>query len=58
MSYENFESDLKIVEAKLAEEVIKFYTTYPANNCVGVNYGRIAAYYIVRDGRVVDVQID
>jgi len=58
MSYENFESDLKIVEAKLAEEGIKFYTTYPANNCVGVNYGRIAAYYIVRDGRVVDVQID
>ena len=58
MKYENFESDLKIVEAKLAEEGIKFYTTYPANKCVGVNYGRIAAYYIVRDGRVVDVQID
>ena len=58
MMYENYESDLEVVKAKLAEEGKTFYTTYPANNCVGVNYGRVAAYYIVRDGRVVDVQID
>ena len=56
--YANYESDLKIVEAKLAEEGKTVYTTYPANNCVGVSYGRVSAYYIVRDGRVVDVQID
>jgi len=58
MFYENYESDLEIVKVKLAEEGIKYYTTYPANNCVGVNYGRVAAYYIVRGGRVIDVQID
>jgi len=58
MIYENYESDLEIVKVKLAEEGINTYTAYAANNCVGVNYGRVAAYYIVRDGRVVDVQID
>jgi hypothetical protein len=58
MSYEKYESDLEIVKAKLAEEGIAFYSTYAANNCVGVSYGRVSAYYIVRDGRVVDVQID
>jgi len=57
-SYEKYESDLEIVKAKLAEEGITFYSTYPANKCVGVSYGRVSAYYIVRDGRVVDVQID
>jgi hypothetical protein len=58
MQYQNYESDLEIVKAKLAAEGVEYYTTYPANNCVGVNYGRISAYYIVRNGAVVDVQID
>ena len=58
MSYPEYENDLVIVKKKLEEEGIKHYTFYPANKCVGVNYGRIAAYYIVRDGKVVDVQID
>ena len=58
MSYPEYENDLVVVKQKLEEEGRKFYTTYPANNCVGVNYGRVAAYYIVRDGKVVDVQID
>ena len=54
----SYESDLKIVEAKLAEEGITHYTTFPGNDCVCVRFGRVAAYYIVRDGRVVDIQID
>jgi len=58
MIYDGYESELKVVEAKLAEEGITNYTTYPANQCVGVNYGRVSAYYIVSGGRVVDVQID
>ena len=58
MIYDEYESDLKIVEAKLAEEGKTVYTTYPANQCVGVNYGRVSAYYIVSGGEVVDVQID
>jgi hypothetical protein len=58
MIYENYESDLEVVKAKLAEEGIDTYTTYAANQCVGVNYGRVSAYYIVSGGRVIDVQID
>ena len=58
MIYENYESDLEVVKAKLAEEGRSFYTTYPANNCVGVNYGRVSAYYIVSGGEVIDIQID
>lgn len=54
----SYESDLKIVEAKLAEKGITHYTTFRGNNCVGVSHGRVVAYYIVRDGRVVDVQYD
>lgn len=58
MTYENYESDKEIVIAELAKEGKEYYTLYPANNCVGVSYGRVSAYYIVRDGKVVDVQID
>lgn len=58
MMYEEYESDLKVVKQKLADQGIQFYTTYPANNCVGVNYGRVSAYYIVSGGEVVEIQID
>lgn len=51
-------NDFEVVKAKLAEEGIKHYSLYQGNGCVGVNYGRVSAYYIVRDGKVVDVQID
>jgi hypothetical protein len=51
-------SDFDVVKAKLAEEGIVYYSLYQANGCVGVSYGRVSAYYFVRDGRVVDVQID
>jgi hypothetical protein len=56
--YETYEQDLEVVKQKLAEEGITIYTTYKANHCVGVSYGRVSAYYIVRNGKVVDVQID
>jgi hypothetical protein len=54
----SYEHDLEVVKQKLAEEGITIYTTYKANHCVGVSYGRVSAYYIVRNGKVVDVQID
>lgn len=56
--YSTYEQDLEVVKAKLAEQGIEHYTTYKANHCVGVSYGRISAYYIVRNGKVVDIQID
>jgi hypothetical protein len=54
----SYEQDLEVVKAKLAEQGITHYSTYKANHCVGVSYGRVSAYYIVRNGKVVDIQID
>ena len=34
------------------------YTMTPGNNCIWVYYGMINQYFIFRDGRIVDVQID
>lgn len=34
------------------------YTMRPGNDCIWVSYGLINAYYIFRNGRIVDVQID
>lgn len=56
--YQNYQSDVEIVKAKLQEQGIIHYTLYPANNCVGVSHGRVSSYYIVRDGKVIDIQID
>ena len=58
MMYQNYESDVEIVKKELEAEGIKYFTLYPANNCVGVSYGRVSAYYTVRDGVVVDKMID
>ena len=58
MRYENYESDCEVVIEELEREGIKYYTLYPANNCVGVSYGRVSAYYTVRDGVVVEKMID
>ena len=58
MKYENYESDVEVVKAELEREGIKFYTLYPANNCVGVSFGRVSAYYTVRNGKVIEKMID
>ena len=58
MRYENYESDLVAVQAYMANQGIQYYTVYPANNCVGVSYGRVEAYAIVREGKVVEFMID
>lgn len=59
MSYPNYESDLKVVEAYIAEKGSPIvYTAAPGNQCVWVWFGGVNQYYIVRDGKVVDIQID
>ena len=35
-----------------------FYTMTPGNNCVWVYYGSMNLYFIFREGKIVDVQID
>lgn len=51
-------SDFEVVKQKLAEDGITVYSLYQANGCVGVSYGRVSAYYFVRDEKVVDIIFD
>lgn len=41
-----------------AKRGIKNYNLIPGNDCIWAYYGRINEYFIFRDGRLVDVQID
>ena len=56
------EFELIIVMNKLEEFGVKHATIYPGNDCVWVARGSasipINEYYIFREGRLVDIQID
>ena len=56
------EFELIVVMDKLTERGTKYATIRPGNDCVGVASGSasvpINEYFIFRDGRLVDVQID
>lgn len=54
MMYENYEDDKIVVMEELEREGIKYYTLYPGNGCVGVSYGRVEAYYVVKNNNVID----
>ena len=46
------------VQIDLERKGIKHYTMRPGNDCIWVSYGRIECYYIFRDGKISDIQID
>jgi hypothetical protein len=50
--------DRLLVIDDLLKKGITDYTILPGNNCVWVSYGRVNCYYIVHNGRIVDVQFD
>ena len=50
--------DRLLVVDDLLKKGITDYTILPGNNCVWVSYGRVNCYYIVHNGRIVDVQFD
>lgn len=56
------EFELIIVLDKLKEQRIEHATVRPGNDCVWVSWGSSSvpmnAYYIFREGRLVDIQID
>ena len=41
-----------------ARKGIKHYTMARGNDCIWVYYGQMNLYYIFRDGKLVDIQID
>jgi len=46
------------ITASLAAQGVTNFTMKRGNNCVWVSHGRVDAYYIFRDEKLVDVQID
>ncbi len=50
--------EVMIVCEELKRKGIEHYTLTEGNDCIWAYYGRINEYYIFRDGRLVDVQID
>ena len=51
-------AELQIVSEHLLKQGITDYSARQGNNCIWVNYGVINSYYIFRDGKLVDIQID
>lgn len=47
-----------LVQKDLQDKGIEHYTMRPGNDCIWVSYGRVDCYYIFREGRIVDIQVD
>ena len=42
----------------MSKHGVEHYDLIPGNNCIHAYYGNINQYFIFREGRLVDVQID
>lgn len=59
----NIDSRLNELEVLLVAEHYKnrgvnHYTLIPGNDCIWAYYGQINEYFIFKDGKLVDIQID
>jgi len=52
------EFEVLVVADLLEKKGVTHYTLTRGNECIWAYYGHINEYYIFRDGRVVDIQID
>jgi hypothetical protein len=58
MSQELNSFEVMLVQEDLHRQGIKHYEMRPGNNSIWVSYGLVDMYYIFRDGKIVDVQVD
>jgi hypothetical protein len=52
------ELEVLVVAEHLKNKGVESYTLTQGNACIWAYYGQINEYYIFREGRLVDVQID
>ena len=52
------ELEVIVVTEHYKNRGVTAYTLIPGNNCIWAYYGQINEYFIFRDGRLVDIQID
>ena len=50
--------EVMLVAADLEKKGITHYDMRPGNDCIWVNYGLVNCYYIFRNGKIADIQID
>ena len=50
--------EVMVVVERLKNKGVEHYTLTEGNNCIWAYYGVINEYYIFKDGRLVDIQID
>ena len=50
--------EVLIVSKHLESNGVKHYNLIPGNDCIWAYYGVINEYYIFKDGKLVDIQID
>ena len=50
--------EVLIVAERLKEKGVEHYTLTRGNDCIWAYYGVINEYYIFREGKLVDIQID
>ena len=46
------------VQIDLEKKGITHYNMQAGNDCIWVNYGSVNCYYIFRNGKIADVQVD
>jgi len=50
--------EVMLVAAHYEERGVEHYTLSQGNDCIWAYYGAINEYFIFRDGKIVDIQID
>ena len=52
------ELEVMVVADHLKNKGVEDYELLPGNRCIWDTYGLINEYYVFRDGKLVDIQID
>ena len=50
--------EVMLVDEELKKRGITSYNLLPGNGCIWAYYNLVNEYYIFREGRLVDVQVD
>ena len=50
--------EVLVVAVELEKRGVEYYTMRPGNDCVWVSYNRLETYWIFKNSKLVDIQID
>jgi hypothetical protein len=50
--------EVLLVQEDMQKHGVEHYEMRPGNNCIWVHFGLVNMYYIFRDGKIFDIQVD